>query len=91
MKIHLLVPSLELTVDYEMGGKILMLPAFGKGNCTFKFNKSHHELPHSDHVRCIKWAHDGVHCMSFVEGGEVLVQIRVPNPYMKMLDTFNLN
>jgi hypothetical protein len=46
MQIHMLVPSLKLTADYEMEGKVLMLPAVGNGDCTLKFSKSHHEMPH---------------------------------------------
>jgi hypothetical protein len=69
MQIHMLVPSLKLTADYEMEGKLLMLPAVGNGDCTLKFSKSHHEMPHCGHVRCIKRARDGVHCMTFVREG----------------------
>jgi len=42
MQIQMLVPSLKLTADYEMEGKILMLPAVGNGDCTLKFSKSQH-------------------------------------------------
>lgn len=37
MQIQMLVPSLKLTADYEMEGKLLMLPAVGNGDCTLKF------------------------------------------------------
>jgi len=46
MQIQMLVPSLKLMADYEMEGKLLMLPVVGNGDCTLKFSKSHHDVPH---------------------------------------------
>lgn len=37
MQIQMLVPALKFTANYEMDGKVLMLPAVGNGDCTLKF------------------------------------------------------
>jgi hypothetical protein len=42
MQIHMLIPSLKLTADYEMEGKLFILPVVGDGDCSLKFSKSHH-------------------------------------------------
>jgi hypothetical protein len=40
MDIDMVIPVLKMVADYEMEGKVLILPMRGKGDCTLKFSKS---------------------------------------------------
>lgn len=37
LHVHMLIPSLKLTAQYEMEGKLFILPVVGNGDCTLKF------------------------------------------------------
>lgn len=39
MELRMKIPSLIITADYEMKGKVLALSMDGKGDCTLKFSK----------------------------------------------------
>jgi hypothetical protein len=41
LDMDMITPFMMFTADYEMGGKILLFPLEGKGDCVLNFSKSH--------------------------------------------------
>jgi hypothetical protein len=50
LDLDILTPSMVFNADYEMDGRILLVPLNGKGDCVLNFSKYVTAVVCSDHV-----------------------------------------